>query len=154
MTVVDARVDQLNITWLCNSDNGTDRQVKQPDSLIQKEDVASVRILNFFEPCTMQMGDRSFYVVKEADVFTKKSKWKRNQLKRIHGRTESNSEELKDEEVGLTSAPRSDERYITMILKYTHHTILDIQTDKVICRGLCSRKNASVPTLLSFKFKE
>jgi ubiquitin-conjugating enzyme E2 O len=36
-----------------------------------------IRMLNVFEPCTLQIGDRNFYTLKETDAVVSKAEWKR-----------------------------------------------------------------------------
>lgn len=38
-----------------------------------------LRLLNVFEPCTLQVGDRNFYTLTEKDTVTTKEQWRRTQ---------------------------------------------------------------------------
>ena len=34
-------------------------------------------MLNYFEPCTLQIGDRNYYTLKETDIIMMKDEWKK-----------------------------------------------------------------------------
>jgi hypothetical protein len=38
-----------------------------------------LRLLNVFEPCTLQVGDRNFYTFREDDTVIMKEQWRRSQ---------------------------------------------------------------------------
>jgi hypothetical protein len=38
--------------------------------------VFRVRMLNVFEPCTLQIGDRNFYTLKESDIIMMRNEWR------------------------------------------------------------------------------
>ncbi len=52
-------------------------QADQPPYLVPGEDLKQIRMLNVFEPCTLQIGDRNFYTLKETDAVMSKVDWKR-----------------------------------------------------------------------------
>lgn len=37
-----------------------------------------LKLLNVFEPCTLQVGDRNYYTYREEDTVITKEQWKRN----------------------------------------------------------------------------
>ena len=53
------------------------QHLEQPPFLVPASQLKQIRMLNVFEPCTLQIGDRNFYVLKEADVVMSKAEWKR-----------------------------------------------------------------------------
>ena len=40
-------------------------------------ELKQIRMLNVFEPCTLQIGDRNFYTLRETDAVITKAEWKR-----------------------------------------------------------------------------
>ncbi len=40
-------------------------------------ELKQIRMLNVFEPCTLQIGDRNFYTLKDTDLVMTKTEWKR-----------------------------------------------------------------------------
>lgn len=42
-----------------------------------------LKLLNVFEPCTLQVGDRNFYVFRESDNVVTKEQWRRMQKEYI-----------------------------------------------------------------------
>ncbi|CAB4054690.1 UBE2O [Lepeophtheirus salmonis] len=71
--------------WLSCSDKLKELMSKKPmkfvksdgiaPDIIQGEDLKRTKILGYFFPCTLQIGDRFFYKIKEEDVILSKSKW-------------------------------------------------------------------------------
>jgi ubiquitin-conjugating enzyme E2 O len=51
--------------------------VEQPPYIVPAEELKQIRMLNVFEPCTLQIGDRNFYKLKDTDVVMSKAEWKR-----------------------------------------------------------------------------
>jgi ubiquitin-conjugating enzyme E2 O len=52
-------------------------KVEQPPFLVPASELKHIRMLNVFEPCTLQIGDRNFYTLKETDAVVSKAEWKR-----------------------------------------------------------------------------
>ena len=40
-------------------------------------ELKQILMLNVFEPCTLQIGDRNFYTLRETDAVITKAEWKR-----------------------------------------------------------------------------
>ncbi|GBP38405.1 hypothetical protein EVAR_28202_1 [Eumeta japonica] len=51
------------------------------DVLVTGEDLKRLKLLNVFEPCTLQVGDRNFLTIGPEDTFVSKKQWRRNQSK-------------------------------------------------------------------------
>jgi hypothetical protein len=53
------------------------QQTEQPPFIVPASELKQIRMLNVFEPCTLQIGDRNFYTLKDTDVVMTKTEWKR-----------------------------------------------------------------------------
>ena len=96
MRVVVEKVEVvgLSIHWQCRAMNtavkGTnDIEAQQPSHNIEGDDLKRVHMLNFFEPCTIQMGDRHFYTLKETDIICLLPEWKKLEKEFILNGSES-----------------------------------------------------------------
>ena len=73
----------ISVQWQCKAytkENNADESVsyeQQPPSLVEGEALKRVQKLNVFEPATHQIGDRSFYTLKERDVIMMRADWRR-----------------------------------------------------------------------------
>nr|XP_040565995.1 LOW QUALITY PROTEIN: (E3-independent) E2 ubiquitin-conjugating enzyme UBE2O-like [Lepeophtheirus salmonis] len=74
VTVLKTQVRELSVNWQCQACVGNESDGIAPD-IIQGEDLKRTKILGYFFPCTLQIGDRFFYKIKEEDVILSKSKW-------------------------------------------------------------------------------
>ena len=89
MTVEDIEFKSLGVSWICrayfSSNNGEeDKDVKQPKFKIEGEAMSRVRMLNVFEPCTLQIGDRNFYTMQDDDLVMMKPEWKKLQKEQLY----------------------------------------------------------------------
>lgn len=78
VTVEQVQLVQLGVRWQCrafSSDPNVDKE--QPKYLVQGEDLKRVKMLNVFEPCTLQLGDRNYYSSKEGDVIMTRDQWRK-----------------------------------------------------------------------------
>ena len=122
MTVEDIEFKSLGVSWICrayfsSSLGEEDKEGKnaQPKFKIEGEALGRVRMLNVFEPCTLQIGDRNFYTMQEDDLVMMKPEWKRLQKEQLY-KDKSKKEEKKvtkmelgsPEEVGLDEDNSSD----------------------------------------------
>ena len=122
MTVEDIEFKSLGVSWICrayfsSSLGEEDKEGKnaQPKFKIEGEALSRVRMLNVFEPCTLQIGDRNFYTMQEDDLVMMKPEWKRLQKEQLY-KDKSKKEEKKvtkmelgsPEEVGLDEDNSSD----------------------------------------------
>ncbi|XP_063888903.1 (E3-independent) E2 ubiquitin-conjugating enzyme UBE2O-like isoform X1 [Scylla paramamosain] len=78
VTVEQVQVVQLGVRWQCRAfSNEPNIDKEQPKYLVQGEDLKRVKMLNVFEPCTLQLGDRNYYSSKEGDVIMTRDQWRR-----------------------------------------------------------------------------
>ncbi|XP_076068516.1 (E3-independent) E2 ubiquitin-conjugating enzyme UBE2O isoform X2 [Oratosquilla oratoria] len=78
VTVEEVQVVQLGVRWQCRAfSNDPNADKEQPKYLVQEEDLKRVRMLNVFEPCTLQLGDRNYYTLKETDVILTRDNWRK-----------------------------------------------------------------------------
>ncbi|XP_042893465.1 (E3-independent) E2 ubiquitin-conjugating enzyme-like isoform X2 [Penaeus japonicus] len=78
VTVEQVQVVQLGVRWQCRAfSNDPNIDKEQPKYLVQGEDLKRVKMLNVFEPCTLQLGDRNYYVSKEGDVIMTRDQWRK-----------------------------------------------------------------------------
>merc|ERR1719507_1933277 len=122
MTVEDIEFKSLGVSWICRAyfsssfvEEDKDGKNAQPKFKIEGEALGRVRMLNVFEPCTLQIGDRNFYTMQEDDLVMMKPEWKRLQKEQLY-KDKSKKEEKKvtkmelgsPEEVGLDEDNSSD----------------------------------------------
>lgn len=83
MTITHTELVEITVNWQCKAYTGQDANnasvsaVEQPATLVSGAALKRVKKLNVFEPCTHQLGDRSFYTLKENDILMVKEDWKR-----------------------------------------------------------------------------
>ncbi|XP_071444818.1 (E3-independent) E2 ubiquitin-conjugating enzyme UBE2O isoform X1 [Hetaerina americana] len=79
--VEQVKVDSVGVHWQCRaySKDGACLEKEQPKFLVQGEDLKKLKLLNVFEPCTLQVGDRNYYTFQEGDVIMMKDQWRRIQ---------------------------------------------------------------------------
>ncbi|KAF2354207.1 Ubiquitin-conjugating enzyme E2 [Trinorchestia longiramus] len=75
-TVQKVEVQALGVRWLCRaySPDATAEAVP-PKYHVSGDALSRVRILNVFEPCTLQLGDRNYYTIREGDVLVSRTQW-------------------------------------------------------------------------------
>ena len=81
MTVEDINFISLGVNWMCrayfSSNTATEEARPQPNFRVDTEKLSEVKMLNVFEPCTLQIGDRNFYTLSENDIMMLKPDWKK-----------------------------------------------------------------------------
>ncbi|CAG2058900.1 unnamed protein product, partial [Timema podura] len=79
--VEEVQTDSVGIHWQCRaySKEGAGLDKEQPKFLLQGEDLKKLRLLNVFEPCTLQVGDRNFYTLRDEDTYVMREQWRRSQ---------------------------------------------------------------------------
>ena len=81
MTVEEINFVSLGVNWMCrayfSSTSSTEEARPQPGFRVDSDKLDQVKMLNVFEPCTLQIGDRNFYTLKENDIMMLKSDWKK-----------------------------------------------------------------------------
>jgi len=87
VTVEEIDFISLGVSWICkayfSSTTNTEELKAQPKYKVEGESLARVKMLNVFEPCTLQIGDRNFYTMKENDIVMMKSEWKKLQKEQL-----------------------------------------------------------------------
>ncbi|KAL4719760.1 hypothetical protein ACJJTC_005228 [Scirpophaga incertulas] len=72
----------VSVHWQCRAlsthpnETGTPQQ---PKFLVEGEDLKKLKLLNVFEPCTLQVGDRNFLTIGPEDTFISKKQWRKQQ---------------------------------------------------------------------------
>ncbi|KAK3930467.1 (E3-independent) E2 ubiquitin-conjugating enzyme [Frankliniella fusca] len=81
VVVEGVETTSVGVHWQCRaySKDGAGNDKEQPKFLVQGEDLKRLKLLNVFEPCTLQVGDRNYYTFREEDTVITKEHWKRNQ---------------------------------------------------------------------------
>ncbi|KAJ8730248.1 hypothetical protein PYW07_017286 [Mythimna separata] len=83
-TVEAVMTESVSVHWQCRalcthpSDPTTPQQ---PKFLVEGEDLKNLKLLNVFEPCTLQVGDRNFLTIGPEDSFVSKKQWRKQQSK-------------------------------------------------------------------------
>ena len=81
MTVEDINFVSIGVNWICRAYFSSDLNNKdlpaQPTFRIEGESLTKVKMLNVFEPCTVQIGDRNYYTLADSDIVMIKSDWKK-----------------------------------------------------------------------------
>ena len=89
-TVTETIVTQISVHWQCrayspelaecDSTNEQDRindGERMPRDTVEGEDIQRLRMLNVFAPCTLQIGDKNLYTMRENDVVMMREDWKK-----------------------------------------------------------------------------
>ncbi|CAB3223889.1 unnamed protein product [Arctia plantaginis] len=83
-TVEAVLTESVSVHWQCRAlcthpsdSNGP----HQPKYLVEGEDLKNLKLLNVFEPCTLQVGDRNFLTIGPEDSFISKKQWRKQQSK-------------------------------------------------------------------------
>ncbi|XP_013199731.1 (E3-independent) E2 ubiquitin-conjugating enzyme isoform X2 [Amyelois transitella] len=83
-TVEAVVTESVSVHWQCRAlcthpadTNGP----QQPKFLVEGEDLKNLKLLNVFEPCTLQVGDRNFLTIGPDDTFVSKKQWRKQQSK-------------------------------------------------------------------------
>ncbi|XP_050560588.1 (E3-independent) E2 ubiquitin-conjugating enzyme isoform X3 [Spodoptera frugiperda] len=83
-TVEAVMTESVSVHWQCRAlcTNPTDPTTpQQPKFLVEGEDLKNLKLLNVFEPCTLQVGDRNFLTIGPEDTFVSKKQWRKQQSK-------------------------------------------------------------------------
>ena len=60
---------------LLNLRNGESE--RQPQDTVEGDDIQRLRMLNVFAPCTLQIGDKNLYTMRENDVVMMREDWRK-----------------------------------------------------------------------------
>ena len=112
--VEKVKVTSVSVNWQCQAyakdSSLADLNDKQPLPLVKGRDLERLKMLNVFEPCTLQIGDRNYYTLKPEDVIMIREEWrkleKESYLKIID--TKSNSKKSKTSDM-IKKRPEGEE---------------------------------------------
>ncbi|XP_026317784.1 (E3-independent) E2 ubiquitin-conjugating enzyme UBE2O [Hyposmocoma kahamanoa] len=83
-TVEAVVTESVSVHWQCRAlcTHPSDQaQPQQPKFLVEGDDLRNLKLLNVFEPCTLQVGDRNFLTIGPEDTFITKKQWRKQQSK-------------------------------------------------------------------------
>ncbi|XP_045497156.1 (E3-independent) E2 ubiquitin-conjugating enzyme UBE2O isoform X2 [Colias croceus] len=83
-TVEAVITESVSVHWQCRAlcTNAADSaQPQQPKFFVEGDDLKKLKLLNVFEPCTLQAGDRNFLTIGPEDSFISKKQWRKQQSK-------------------------------------------------------------------------
>ncbi|GFS49773.1 hypothetical protein NPIL_418651 [Nephila pilipes] len=78
-TVEDVKVVALGVQWVCKAyseENFRNQASEQPKYHVTGDDLKSIKMMNIFEPCTLQIGDRNYLIMKEGYDVISLREWK------------------------------------------------------------------------------
>lgn len=81
--IVDkVETEWVGVHWQCRTyskdrDTGSDQTL--PKFVVEGEDLKKLKLLNVFEPSTVQVGDRNFYVIKGNENVITREQWRKRQ---------------------------------------------------------------------------
>uniref|UniRef100_T1JBM6 Probable D-lactate dehydrogenase, mitochondrial n=1 Tax=Strigamia maritima TaxID=126957 RepID=T1JBM6_STRMM len=109
VTVECLKVQSIGVHWQCRAyskDSKMSSEPEQPKYLIQGDDLKRVKLLNIFEPCTLQLGNRNYYTFKEDDLLLTKEHWRRFQKETKNNQKPNGPEAVKSkDESSKSTAP-------------------------------------------------
>lgn len=81
LVVEKVETDWVGVHWQCRaySKDGAWSDQAQPNFVVDGEDLKKLKLLNVFEPSTVQVGDRNFYVLKGDENVITREQWRRQQ---------------------------------------------------------------------------
>ena len=79
--VEKVETDWVGVHWQCRaySKDGAWSDQAQPKFVVEGEDLKKLKLLNVFEPSTLQVGDRNFYVIKGNENIITLEQWRKQQ---------------------------------------------------------------------------
>lgn len=81
VVVEKVETDWIGIHWQCRaySKDGAWSDQAQPKFVVEGEDLKKLKLLNVFEPSTLQVGDRNYYVIKGNENVITREQWRKQQ---------------------------------------------------------------------------
>lgn len=81
VTVQEVETDWVGVHWQCRaySKDGAWSDQAQPKFVVDGPDLKKLKLLNVFEPSTLQVGDRDFYVIKGNENVITREQWRKRQ---------------------------------------------------------------------------
>ncbi|XP_047994870.1 (E3-independent) E2 ubiquitin-conjugating enzyme isoform X3 [Leguminivora glycinivorella] len=82
-TVEAVVTESVGVHWQCRALSKETKEAapQQPKYLVEGDDLKNLKLLNVFEPCTLQVGDRNFLTIGAEDTFVSKQQWRKQQSK-------------------------------------------------------------------------
>ncbi|KAL0841043.1 hypothetical protein ABMA28_014810 [Loxostege sticticalis] len=83
-TVEAVVTESVSVHWQCRAlctHPADSAAPQQPKFLVEGDDLKNLKLLNVFEPCTLQVGDRNFLTIGPEDTFISKKQWRKQQSK-------------------------------------------------------------------------
>ncbi|XP_063972384.1 (E3-independent) E2 ubiquitin-conjugating enzyme UBE2O [Diachasmimorpha longicaudata] len=79
--VQQVEADWVGVHWQCRaySKDGALSHQMQPKFLVDGDDLKKLKLLNVFEPSTLQVGDRDFYLLKGNENVITREQWRKQQ---------------------------------------------------------------------------
>ncbi|KOX68893.1 Ubiquitin-conjugating enzyme E2 O [Melipona quadrifasciata] len=79
--VEKVETDWVGVHWQCRaySKDGAWSDQAQPKFVVEGENLKKLKLLNVFEPSTVQVGDRNFYVIKNDENVITREQWRKQQ---------------------------------------------------------------------------
>lgn len=81
VVVEKVEMDWVGVHWQCRaySKDGAWSDQAQPKFVVEGEDLKKLKLLNVFEPSTLQVGDRNYYVIKGNENVITREQWRKQQ---------------------------------------------------------------------------
>ncbi|XP_032676891.1 (E3-independent) E2 ubiquitin-conjugating enzyme UBE2O isoform X1 [Odontomachus brunneus] len=81
LIVEKVETDWVGVHWQCRaySKDGAWSDQAQPKFVVEGDDLKKLKLLNVFEPSTVQVGDRNFYVLKGNENVITREQWRKQQ---------------------------------------------------------------------------
>ncbi|XP_065337080.1 (E3-independent) E2 ubiquitin-conjugating enzyme isoform X2 [Cloeon dipterum] len=111
--VEKVQVDSLNVHWQCKaySKASESGEKEQPTHLVEGDQLKRLKMINIFEPCSLQIGDRNYYTIESGDVIVTKDNWRRSQKEIFpavfKGKSKVFVKKKKEEDSTLAPPPQS-----------------------------------------------
>ncbi|XP_011503542.1 PREDICTED: E2/E3 hybrid ubiquitin-protein ligase UBE2O [Ceratosolen solmsi marchali] len=79
--VEKVETDWVGVHWQCKTYSRDGAWIDQahPKFVVEGEDLKKLKLLNVFEPSTLQVGDRNFYVIKGDESVITREQWRKQQ---------------------------------------------------------------------------
>ncbi|XP_076635753.1 (E3-independent) E2 ubiquitin-conjugating enzyme UBE2O [Colletes latitarsis] len=79
--VEKVETDWVGVQWQCRaySKDGAWSNQAQPKFVVEGENLKKLKLLNVFEPSTVQVGDRNFYIIKDSENVITREQWRKHQ---------------------------------------------------------------------------
>ncbi|XP_042903000.1 (E3-independent) E2 ubiquitin-conjugating enzyme UBE2O isoform X2 [Parasteatoda tepidariorum] len=85
-TVEDVKIVSLGVQWVCKAyseENFRNRATDTPKYQVTGDDLKSIKMMNILEPCTLQIGDRNYLVMKDSYEIVSVHDWKNRMSGRL-----------------------------------------------------------------------